>query len=139
MASNNSDTKEVTKLDIRVFTQPQYLEMHSDPARKQYRFAYRIRIENHSEETVRLLRRYWKISNANGKVDEVEGAGVVGETPTLRPGAHYDYTSGSNFETPIGFMEGYYTFEVIHEHGAFPDTFKVTIPSFRLAKPGALH
>lgn len=86
MASNNSDTKEVTKLDIRVFTQPQYLEMHSDPARKQYRFAYRIRIENHSEETVRLLRRYWKITNANGKVDEVEGAGVVGETPTLRPG-----------------------------------------------------
>ncbi|HBZ48842.1 MAG TPA: Co2+/Mg2+ efflux protein ApaG, partial [Halieaceae bacterium] len=88
---------------------------------------------------ITLLRRFWKICDANGKVDEVEGAGVVGETPTLKPGDYYDYSSAANFETPIGFMEGYYTFQILDQMGEFPNTCTVPIPRFTLAKPNALH
>ena len=139
MASNNSDPSLISDLDIRVSAVPRYLPAHSSPEHEQFRFAYRIHIENRSDQTVTLLRRFWKICDANGKVDEVEGAGVVGETPTLKPGDYYDCSSAANFETPIGFMEGYYTFQILDQMGEFPNTCTVPIPRFTLAKPNALH
>lgn len=139
MASNNSDPSLISDLDIRVSAVPRYLTAHSSPEHEQFQFAYRIHIENRSDQTVTLIRRFWKICDANGKVDEVEGAGVVGETPTLKPGDYYDYSSAANFETPIGFMEGYYTFQILDQMGEFPNTCTVPIPRFTLAKPNALH
>lgn len=139
MASNHSNTDANTSLDIRVVTKPHYLQQHSEPTRQVFRFAYQIRIENRSAVKVKLLRRYWKITDALGEIEEVEGPGVVGQTPTIEPGEFYQYTSGASFKTPIGFMEGHYTMVVVDSEANFPDTHKVPIPVFRLEAPNALH
>lgn len=111
-----------------------YIAAQSDPAAERYVFAYTITIRNHSSDTVRLLRRYWLISDANGKQTEVEGDGVVGEQPQLAPGSSYRYTSGAILETPVGTMQGHYEMETLqHEH------FQATIPLFRLAMPNILN
>ncbi len=93
-------------------------------------WVYHIRIENGSDETVRLLSRHWKITDGRGMINIVNGDGVVGETPLLAPGQSHDYVSGCPLTTPHGSMEGFYTFErVTGEH------FEVAIPFFPLAAP----
>ena len=84
-----------------------YVEAQSQPEKDKYVFAYTITIKNHSRNT-KLHSRYWLITDANGKETEVEGEGVVGEQPTIRPGESYKYTSGAVLDTPVGTMEGYY-------------------------------
>lgn len=73
-------------------------------------WVYHIRIENHSDQTLQLLTRHWRITDGNGEVSTVDGDGVVGEQPVLEPGQSHDYVSGCPLSTPIGSMEGYYTF-----------------------------
>ncbi|MDP2714497.1 Co2+/Mg2+ efflux protein ApaG [Rheinheimera sp.] len=111
-----------------------YIAAQSDPAAERYVFAYSITIRNHSSEAVRLLRRYWLITDANGKQTEVEGEGVVGEQPQLAPGSSYRYTSGAVLETPVGNMQGHYEMETSQQ-----ERFHAAIPLFRLAMPNILN
>jgi Uncharacterized protein affecting Mg2+/Co2+ transport len=117
--------------DIEVCVEPFYLEEQSDPDDGRYVWGYKVIIANHSGETVRLMHRYWHITDQNGQVDEVSGPGVVGEQPSLRPGDTYEYSSGCPLDTPSGMMFGYYQMET--EDGR---QFEVAIPAFSLDTPG---
>lgn len=117
--------------NIEVLAEPFFLPDRSDPAESRYVWAYRITIANHSNRRVRLLSRYWKITDENGHVEEVRGPGVVGEQPELSPGDSYQYTSGCPLTTPSGIMVGSYTMR--DEGGA---QFEVAIPAFSLDLPG---
>lgn len=116
--------------DIVVTVKPFYLEDQSTPDDNHYVWAYRVRIENRSQRTVQLLRRYWRITDAYGRVQEVRGAGVVGEQPVLRPGETFEYSSGTPLTTPSGIMVGMY--EMSSDDGAH---FNVRIPAFSLDSP----
>lgn len=118
--------------DIVVTAQPVYLEEQSSPAEHRYVWAYRIRIENLGRETVQLLTRHWRITDANGRVQEVRGEGVVGEQPVLEPGESFEYTSGCPLSTPSGFMVGSYGMVA-----AGGRAFEVAIPAFSLDSPHA--
>ena len=102
----------------------------SAPSDGQYFWAYHIRIQNEGDETVQLKNRYWRITDARGQIQEVRGAGVVGEQPVLRPGDSFEYTSGTPLGTPSGIMMG--TYEMEREDG---DRFDVEIPAFSLDSP----
>lgn len=117
--------------DIEVRVEPFFLPDHSDPEESRYVWAYQITIANHSAETVRLLSRYWHITDGLGRVQEVAGEGVVGEQPELEPGDVYQYTSGCPLTTSSGIMVGRYTMET---HRG--DLFEVDIPTFSLDLPG---
>lgn len=123
-----------TTRGITVTVQPVYLEDQSSPAESHYVWAYRVRIENNGEETVQLKRRHWKITDALGRMQEVQGAGVVGEQPVLMPGQSYEYTSGTPLSTPSGIMMGSYQME--NDGG---ETFDVGIPAFSLDSPHEVH
>jgi ApaG protein len=121
-------------LDIQVKVDNFYLGAQSDPTDNRFVFAYTITIENHSSEQVKLLKRYWLITDANGKQAEVHGDGVVGEQPELAPGASYSYTSGAVLETPVGTMQGHYEMLSSSQH-----RFNTAIPVFRLSMPNILN
>ena len=125
---------DMTTMGIRVLVTPSYLPESSAPERGAYLFSYRIRITNQGDGVVRLLRRHWTITDGNGHVEEVEGAGVVGETPVLRPGASFEYTSFCPLHTPIGSMHGSY--QMVTAGGA---RFDAEIAPFSLAVPSALN
>lgn len=93
-------------------------------------WVYHIRIENSSDRSVQLLTRHWRITDGRGAVSFVDGDGVVGEQPLLRPGQSHDYVSGCPLTTPTGSMEGHYTFR--REDGV---TIMASIPYFPLAAP----
>jgi ApaG protein len=120
--------------DIEVVVEPFYLEEQSDPEDDRYVWGYRIVISNNSDKTVRLVNRYWNITDQNGIVDEVTGAGVVGEQPRLAPGDTYEYSSGCPLDTPSGLMFGHYQMET--DEG---ELFNVEIPAFSLDSPGLLR
>lgn len=119
-----------TTHDIRVTVQPVYLEEQSSPDDGQYVWAYQVRIENLGQSTMRLRNRYWSITDAQGRTQEVRGPGVVGEQPLLRPGDSFEYTSGCPLPTPSGMMVGSYEMEA--ESG---ERFEVAIPAFSLDSP----
>jgi ApaG protein len=116
---------------ITVTVDPTYLEDESTPADHEFRWAYRVRIENRSDGTVRLLSRYWRITDANGRVQEVRGAGVVGEQPVLGPGQAFEYRSWTPLQTPSGIMNGTYQME----DKTSGELFDVAIPAFSLDSP----
>lgn len=120
--------------DIEVEVEPYYLEDQSDPDDSRYVWGYRVVISNHSANAVRLIQRYWHITDENGLVDEVEGLGVVGEQPHLKPGDSYEYSSGCPLDTPSGMMFGHYQMET--DDG---ETLIVDIPAFSLDSPGQLR
>ena len=120
--------------DIEVTVEPYYLEEQSDPDDSRYVWGYRIIIANHSGRAVRLMTRYWHITDENGQVDEVSGPGVIGEQPLLNPGDTYEYSSGCPLDTPSGVMFGHYSMEA--EDG---ETFNVAIPAFSLDSPGLVR
>ena len=127
-----------TTRDIRVSVRSFFLEDQSQPEDRQYLWAYRIRIENRGQENVRLLRRTWQITDAAGRIQHVQGEGVVGEQPQLDPGEAFEYTSGTPLETPSGFMSGAY--HMIST--ASGERFDVVIPPFSLDsphQPGIVH
>ena len=119
---------------ISVDVQTSYLSEQSDPDEPRFVFSYTITIRNDGEHPARLLRRHWLITDANGKVQEVRGDGVVGEQPYLKPGQGFRYSSGAVLETPVGSMHGSY--QMLADDG---QQFDAPIAAFRLAKPGLLH
>jgi ApaG protein len=120
--------------DIEVVVEPFYLEEQSDPDDDRYVWGYRIVISNNSGIAVRLVNRYWNITDQNGQVDEVTGPGVVGEQPRLSPGDTYEYSSGCPLDTPSGLMFGHNQMET--DEG---EMFDVDIPAFSLDSPGLLR
>ncbi len=116
-----------TTEDITVTVRPVYLDGQSDMIAKRFVCAYFIRIENNGRETVQLLRRHWYINHAGGRVEEVDGEGVVGKQPVLSPGEAHEYNSYCVLETFEGSMEGTYTMK--RRNG---ELFNVTIPRFVL-------
>lgn len=119
---------------IRVHVTSTYVPAQSSPRQKRYVFAYTIRITNESSETAQLRSRHWHISHASGKVEEVAGPGVVGHQPILRPGEHFEYTSGCVLETPRGSMRG--TYQMQREDGT---RFDADIAEFVLELPHSLN
>ena len=119
-------------IDITVHTR--FLTEQSAPADDRYVFSYTIRIANNGGVAARLLTRHWIITDANGKVQEVRGDGVVGEQPRLRPGDDFNYTSGAVLETPVGTMRGSY--HMVTDDGQH---FDATIAQFTLSIPRTVH
>jgi ApaG protein len=115
---------------IRVTAIPRFLDHESDPTEGKFFWAYTITLENQGADTVQLLNRHWHITDEVGRSREVRGPGVVGKTPILRPGEHFQYTSGVPLATPSGIMMGDY--EMALESG---ETFQVAVPAFSLESP----
>ncbi len=120
--------------DIVIDVATSYVDEQSEPDAGRFVFAYTITIRNDGEVPARLKSRHWIITDANGKIQEVNGDGVVGEQPHLRPGEQFRYSSGAVLETPVGAMQGLYRMEA--DDGA---RFDAPIPAFTLAVPGMLH
>lgn len=122
------------KYDIRVASQCRYLGDQSDPQAGLYAFAYTITITNTGAVPSQLISRHWVIEDSNGGIQEVNGLGVVGHQPLIRPGQSFEYSSGSQLETPSGRMHGSYFF--VAEDGT---RFEAPIPAFELSMPRTLH
>jgi ApaG protein len=125
---------EVRKYHITVSARTQYIPEQSDDAANRYVFSYTITIANTGQVPAQLISRHWVISDANEKVQEVRGLGVVGEQPFLKPGEQFEYTSGTAIATPVGAMKGSY--QMVAEDGT---PFEAEIPEFILAVPRVLH
>jgi ApaG protein len=126
-------SKAVTR-GIRVSVECRYAPEYSQPQRNQWFFLYTIQIANEGEEQVQLLTRHWIIRDGTGRVEEVRGPGVVGETPVLGPGESFEYTSGCPLTTPFGSMEG--TYGMVTSGG---ERFDARVAQFALREPGAIH
>lgn len=122
------------KNKIIVEAQPFYIAAQSLPEQGRFVFAYTITISNKGDIPAKLLTRHWLITDANGKIQEVRGEGVVGEQPYLKPGDSFRYTSGAIIETAVGTMEGSYTMR--SDEG---ENFDAIIPKFTLSIPRTLH
>jgi ApaG protein len=119
---------------IHIQVATDYVDEQSEPDSDRYVFAYTITIANNGDVPARLISRHWVITDANGKVQEVSGDGVVGEQPHLNPGEEFRYSSGAVLETPVGAMQGLYRMEA--DNGV---NFDAPIAPFTLAVPGVLH
>jgi ApaG protein len=119
-----------TTRGVKITATPHYLADQSEPAESRYFWAYTIQLENIGQETVKLLNRYWHITDSMGRSHEVRGPGVVGQQPILNPGEAFEYTSGVPLATPSGFMHGEY--EMVLESG---ERFQAAIPPFSLDTP----
>ena len=119
-----------TEIDV----QTHYISDESDPIHNRYVFSYTITISNNGQLPAKLLTRHWVITNADGKVEEVKGKGVVGEQPHLQPGDGFQYSSGTILETPVGSMHGSY--QMIADDG---EHFEAPIAPFTLSMPNTLH
>lgn len=123
----SSMISEGVKVSVETFYQPDY----SNPLQSEFMFAYRINIENYNSFPVKLHRRHWRIFDSNGTYRDVEGEGVVGVQPILKPGENYQYVSGCNLRTEMGRMEGTYEMENLHNK----QVFRVRIPAFEMIVP----
>ena len=113
--------------NIEVTVTPKFVVDRSSPENGYFFWAYTINIANLGAETVQLKTRHWRIVDANGKLQEVNGPGVVGEEPVLKPGGSFEYTSGVPLPTPSGFMQGTYGMVT-----ADKETFDIEVPAFSL-------
>ena len=113
--------------NIQVTAKPRYVSERSSPDNSYYFWAYTIDIKNLGAEAVQLKTRHWRITDATGKLQEVKGAGVVGEEPVIKPGESFEYTSGVPLQTPSGFMLG--TYGMVTDAG---ERFDIDIPAFSL-------
>lgn len=120
----NTQITSGVKISVNVVYQPEY----SNPTKMHFMFSYQITIENLSDTTIQLVNRHWDIFDSVGEFKQVEGEGVVGERPILVPGATYQYVSGCNLKSDLGYMEGFY--EMVKEVDG--STFHVEIPRFNL-------
>jgi ApaG protein len=119
-----------TTHSIVITVEPYYLDDESEPHDHRYVWAYKVKIENRGDQTVKLKRRYWRITDAVGRTQEVRGEGVVGEQPVLEPGQSFEYTSGTPLATSSGIMVGQYYMETNDGRGL-----EVEIPAFSLDTP----
>ena len=120
--------------DISVEVEPAYIAEQSDPGNNHFVFSYTVTIKNTGNIPAKLLTRHWIITDGDGETQEVKGEGVVGETPYLRPGENFSYTSGTMMKTPIGTMRGSY--QMVADDGV---NFEAEIPSFSLNVHKILH
>ncbi len=125
---------ESRKYEITVVPKAMYVEDQSDPSKNQYMFAYTITVTNTGDVPAQLVSRHWTITDANNKVIDVKGLGVVGQQPLLQPGESFEYTSGTHLETAVGTMRG--TYQMVAEDGQH---FDASIPVFTLSVPRILH
>lgn len=116
--------------DIQVTVLPEFMPDRSEPKSGRFFWAYTIEIANLGRLRVQLVARYWRITDGTGRVEEVQGLGVVGEQPVLNPGEIFRYTSGCPLATPSGIMTGHY--RMVDDTG---DTVEVEIPAFSLDSP----
>ena len=123
------DYKKTTE-GIRVVVRPSFSLPHSEPADGKFVFTYLVQMENQSAEAAQLLFRHWHIHDSEGEDSELEGEGVLGEQPSLAPGKSHVYESFCVLQSPVGFMEGYYTF--VRPNG---EKFRVNVPRFDLRAP----
>jgi ApaG protein len=119
---------------IRITVSTVYVASQSVPSSHRYVFAYTVRIANEGAEPAQLRSRHWIITHGNGKVEEVRGPGVVGQQPNLKPGEHFEYTSGCVLETPRGTMHGTYQMHTVDGRA-----FDAEIAPFQLAMPHSLN
>ena len=110
---------------IKVTVRPEFAPDRSEPSDNRYFWTYTIEIANLGDSTVQLTHRHWRITDGEGRLEEVKGPGVVGEQPTLKPGQAFRYTSGCPLKTPSGIMAGSY--RMVDEDG---QAFAVEIPAF---------
>jgi len=115
-----------------------YVDSQSDPKNNRYVFSYTITIENKSDQPCQLLSRHWVIQDANRKIEEIYGEGVIGQQPLIEPGEKYRYSSGAVLETEIGTMEGRF-FMICKSAKDGNSEFDVPIPKFVLSVPRTLH
>lgn len=120
------------QVDVSVATR--YLPEQSSPEQNRFAFAYTVTIHNNGALAAKLLSRHWVITDGDGRVQEVRGAGVVGQQPHLQPGESHVYSSGTVMATKVGNMQGSY--QMLADDGK---RFDAVIAPFRLAMPGALH
>ena len=123
-----------TTRGIKISVITEYQPAYSSPMQFHYVFTYRITIENLSDQTIQLMNRHWYIHDANRSMKEVEGDGVVGEHPHLKPGDGFRYTSGTVLKTPVGSMHGFY--HMLADDGT---EFETPIAPFTLSVPNTLH
>ena len=119
-----------TTHNIKVTATPHFLGDQSEPDQSHYVWAYTIEVENLSETSVQLINRHWHITDAQGLVTEVRGAGVIGQQPVLEPGEAFRYTSGTSLGTASGIMLGEYEMR-----GSDGESFEIPIPPFSLDSP----
>ena len=133
-SDKSSTPREPEPHAVEIGVDARYVSDQSKPEANRYVFSYEITLRNLGMMPVRLQTRHWVITDANGKVEEVRGPGVVGEQPRLQPGEEYRYTSGAVLETQVGTMRGAYLF-----HADDGTDFEVPIPEFVLSVPRTLH
>jgi ApaG protein len=126
--------KAITK-NIEVSVDCKYQFNQSNPKENLYFFVYQITVVNKSDNAIKLLKRHWEIVDSNGDKRIVDGEGVVGETPTIEVGEQFQYTSGCNLQTEIGYMEGFYTMKRLVDN----ELFNIEIPRFKLIVPAKLN
>ncbi len=130
MVENASNRSEAVTRGIRVAVEASYVAERSNPSESEWFFAYTIRITNEGSDTAQLLSRHWIITDANGRVEEVRGPGVVGRQPVLGPGQSFEYTSACPLKTSFGVMQG--TYQMVTPSG---EHFDVEIAPFALSEP----
>ena len=130
----SQESSDLHDYNIQVTVGTQYIEAESNPDANRFVFAYSINIENKGEIAAKLLSRHWIITDANNRIQEVKGKGVIGEQPYLRPGESFEYTSGTMMETPVGSMQGTYQMVADDQHH-----FDAVIKPFTLALPKMLN
>ncbi|HXQ21153.1 MAG TPA: Co2+/Mg2+ efflux protein ApaG [Candidatus Acidoferrales bacterium] len=127
-------TSEATTKGIRIRVQSRYIPERSEPEQSQWLFAYHVQIINEGAETAQLVSRHWIITDANGKIEEVKGPGVIGKQPVLQPGDAFEYTSFCPLPTSFGTMHG--TYQMVTPGGT---RFDAEIAPFSLAEPHAIN
>jgi ApaG protein len=120
--------------NINIETITAFIEKESDIKQNRYIFAYTITITNMGKRSAQLLRRHWILTDANGNIQEIHGEGVIGLQPNISSGDRFRYTSSAMLETPVGTMQGFYTFK--DDEG---EKFQAAIPRFTLSIPRTLH
>lgn len=121
--------------DVEISVYSKYWPLHSIPKENHYFFVYFITIENKSNYSIKLIKRHWNIFDSTSEKREVKGDGVVGETPVIEPGQKFEYNSGCNLNSDMGYMKGYYTLvDMSNDY-----EFKVEIPRFDLVIPAKMN
>ena len=120
------------QVEIKAYAEFEAAE--SDIENSRYLFAYFINITNNGIETIQLMERSWIITDAEQKVQRIQGKGVIGQQPCISPGETFTYNSAAILETPVGILEGFYTFQTNEQ-----EQFDVPVPIITLAKPNSLH
>jgi ApaG protein len=115
---------------ITIRVRPKFLHDESEPGQSRFMWAYTVEVENGTERAWTIMRRHWRIIDSAGRLQVVDGEGVIGQTPTLGPGERFSYTSGAPLATPSGMMSG--TYDLVGEDG---EEMVATIPAFSLDSP----